>query len=142
MLQAMNTGHSGSLTTLHANSPRDALSRLETMTLMSGLELPLGAIRRQIASALNLIVHQVRLPDGTRKTAQITEIAGMESDIITLTDLFKFEQTGVRSDGLILGEPCPTGIRPQFTPRLEVVGYRLGAEIFGGPRAQPAPSRS
>lgn len=131
MLQAMNTGHSGSLTTLHANSPRDAIARLETMTLMSGLELPVVAIRRQIASAFNLIVHQTRLQDGTRKTTQITEVAGMEGDIVVLSDIFKYEQTGIDADGKFIGELKPTGIRPLFTPRLEVVGYKLRGEIFG-----------
>jgi pilus assembly protein CpaF len=131
MLQAMNTGHSGCLTTLHANSPRDAIARLETMTLMAGLELPLIAIRKQIASAFHLLIHQARLSDGSRKTTQITEITGMESDIISLNDIFKFEQTGVSSDGKILGGLRATGIRPLFSPRLEVVGYKLRGEIFG-----------
>lgn len=131
MLQAMNTGHSGCLTTLHANSPRDAIARIETMTLMAGLELPIVAIRKQISSAFNLIVHQARLQDGTRKTTQITEVAGMESDVITLSDIFKFEQTGLGSDGKILGELRPTGLRPMFTPKLEVIGYKLRGEIFG-----------
>lgn len=134
MLQAMNTGHSGSITTLHANTPRDAISRLETMVMMAGLDLPLIAIRRQIASAFNLIVHQTRLPDGVRKTTQVTEISGMESDVVTLTDIFKFEQTGISADGKIIGELRPTGIRPFFTPRLEVVGYKLKGEIFGAGR--------
>lgn len=131
MLQAMNTGHSGCLTTLHANTPRDAIARIETMALMAGLEMPLPAIRKQISSALNLIVHQTRLPDGSRKTTQITEVAGMESDVVTLGDIFKFEQTGMGPDGKILGELRATGIRPMFTPRLEVVGYKLRGEIFG-----------
>ncbi len=131
MLQAMNTGHSGSLTTLHANSPRDAIARLETMALMSGLDLPVSALRRQIASALNLIVHMNRLQDGTRKAIQITEVVGMESDIVTLTDIFKFVQSGVNTDGKVLGELRPTGIRPMFNPRLEMAGFKLGGEIFG-----------
>ncbi|MDX1437041.1 MAG: CpaF family protein, partial [Anaerolineales bacterium] len=131
MLQAMNTGHSGSLTTLHANSPRDAISRLETMSMMAGLDIPLLAIRKQIASALDLIVHQSRLEDGTRKTTRITEVAGMESDVVTLTDIFTFDRTGYREDGKIEGTLKATGIRPLFGPRLEVVGFRLGAEIFG-----------
>lgn len=134
MLQAMNTGHSGSITTLHANSPRDAISRIETMAMMAGLEMPLLAIRKQIAAAFNLIVHQTRLPDGTRKTAQITEIAGMEGDVVTLNDIFKFEQTGVRTDGKVKGDLRATGMRPMFTPRLEVVGYKLRGEIFGSRR--------
>jgi pilus assembly protein CpaF len=131
MLQAMNTGHSGSLTTLHANTPRDAISRLETTALMSGIELPILALRKQITSAFNLIVHQSRLQDGSRKTTQITEIAGMESDVVTLTDIYRFDSSGVSSDGKILGDLRATGIRPLFTPRLEVVGYKLRSEIFG-----------
>jgi pilus assembly protein CpaF len=131
MLQAMNTGHDGSLTTLHANTPRDVISRLETMALMAGVDLPVIAIRRQIASAIDLIVHMGRLADGSRKTTRITEVAGMEGDIVTLTDIFKFEQSGVDEDGKVLGELMPTGIRPVFTPKLEVSGYKLGGDIFG-----------
>jgi len=131
MLQAMNTGHTGSLTTLHANAPRDATARLETMCMMAGLDMPLIAIRRQIASAINLIVHLARLQDGTRKMVRITEIGGMEGDIITLSDIFKFEQSGVSADGKVLGQLRPTGLRPMFTPRLEVAGFKLGGEIFG-----------
>jgi pilus assembly protein CpaF len=131
MLQAMNTGHTGSLTTLHANSPRDATSRLETMAMMAGLDMPLVAVRKQIAAAINLIVHLARLSDGTRKMTHITEVAGMEGDVITLTDIFKFEQTGVSPQGKILGQLRPTGMRPLFTPRLEAAGYKLGGEIFG-----------
>jgi pilus assembly protein CpaF len=131
MLQAMNTGHTGSLTTIHANTPRDAISRIETTCMMAGLDMPLLPIRKQIASAFNLIVHQSRLEDGTRKTTQITEVAGMEGDVVTLTDIFKFEKTGVGPEGKILGELKPTGIRPMFSPRLEVVGYKLGGAIFG-----------
>lgn len=131
MLQAMNTGHSGSITTLHANSPRDAISRMETMALMSGIELPVIAIRRQIASAIDLVVHMSRLQDGARKTTQITEIVGMEGDIVTQMDIFKFTQTGIGQDGKVNGELRPTGIRPQFSPKLEVAGFKLGGEIFG-----------
>jgi len=131
MLQAMNTGHYGSLTTVHANSPRDALARLETMAMMSGLDIPLLPIRRQIASAINLVVHLSRLTDGSRKITHITEIAGMEMDVITMSDIFKYEQTGVGPDGKILGALKATGLRPMFTPRLEVVGYKLRGEIFG-----------
>ena len=137
MLQAMNTGHHGSITTLHANTPRDALSRLETMVMMAGLELPLLAIRRQIASAIHLVVHMSRLTDGTRKITYITEVSGMEGDIITMSDIFKFEQTGVAPDGKILGSLKATGLRPMFTPRLEIVGYRLRAEIFGAGVGRP-----
>jgi pilus assembly protein CpaF len=131
MLQAMNTGHTGSLTTLHANSPRDAISRLETMAMMAGLDMPLLAIRKQIAAAINLIVHLSRLSDGSRKMTHITELPGMEGDIITLTDIFKFEQTGVTPEGKIIGHLRPTSMRPLFTPRLEAAGYKLGGEIFG-----------
>jgi pilus assembly protein CpaF len=131
MLQAMNTGHDGSLTTLHANSPRDVISRLETMALMAGIDLPVIAIRQQIASAIDLIVHMARLPDGTRKTTRITEVAGMEGNVVTLTDIFEFEQREVDREGKIQGELVPTGIRPVFTPKLEVSGYKLGGDIFG-----------
>lgn len=132
MLQAMNTGHDGSMTTLHANSPRDAISRIETMALMSGLDLPLLAIRNQIASAVDLIVHMDRLTDGTRKVVRIAEVPRMEGDVVTLSDLFRFDQTGIAPDGKILGEMRATGLRPVFTPRLEVAGYKLRGEIFGG----------
>jgi pilus assembly protein CpaF len=131
MLQAMNTGHDGSLTTLHANTPRDAISRLETMTLMAGIELPIRVVREQVASAVDLIVQQTRLRDGTRKVTQITEVAGMEGDTIVLTDIFKFEQTGISPEGKVLGELKPTGIRPLFTPRLEAAGFKLRPEVFG-----------
>ncbi len=131
MLQAMNTGHTGSLTTLHANIPRDAISRLETMAMMAGLDMPLLAIRKQIAAAVNLIVHLARLPDGSRKMTHITELSGMEGDIVTLTDIFKFDQTGVSPEGKIIGQIRPTGMRPLFSPRLEASGFKLGGEIFG-----------
>ncbi len=130
MLQAMNTGHDGSLTTLHANSPRDALSRLETMVLMSGMDLPLKVIRQQISSAIDVIVQQARLKDGSRKVTAITEVVGMEGDTVVMTDIFKFEQTGVGPGGKILGELKPTGIRPLFSPRLEAAGCKLNAELF------------
>jgi pilus assembly protein CpaF len=141
MLQAMNTGHNGSITTLHANSPRDAISRLETMVLMAGIELPLIAIRRQIASALNLVVHLNRLTDGSRKITYITEITGMESDVISMMDIFKFEQTGVDAEGKILGRLAPTGIRPMFSHRLEVVGFKLGSKLFGPGITSTTPER-
>jgi pilus assembly protein CpaF len=131
MLQAMNTGHDGSLTTLHANAPRDALSRLETMAMMSGLDMPLQVIREQIASAVDLIVQQTRLKDGSRKVTQITEVAGMEGQTIVMTDIFKFEQVGIGADGEILGELRPTGMRPMFSGRLEAHGFKLGPEVFG-----------
>jgi pilus assembly protein CpaF len=133
MLQAMNTGHDGSLTTLHANTPRDALSRLETMVLMSGMDLPLKVVRQQIASAVDLIIQQTRLKDGSRKVTAITEVMGMEGDTVVMTDIFKFEQTGVGQNGKILGELKATGIRPLFGPKLEAAGYKLGAEIFMPP---------
>jgi len=135
MLQAMNTGHDGSLTTIHANSPRDALARLETLVLMAGMDLPLKVVRQQTASAVDLIVQQTRLKDGTRKVTSITEVAGMEGDTVVLTDVFKFEQTGVTPDGKVLGELKPTGIRPLFTPRLEAAGFKLGADVFGASAA-------
>jgi pilus assembly protein CpaF len=133
MLQAMNTGHDGSLTTLHSNSPRDAISRMETMVLMSGMDLPLKVVRQQISSAVDLIVQQTRLKDGSRKVTAITEVVGMEGDIVVLTDIFKFEQTGLGQDGKILGELKATGIRPIFGPRLEAAGFKLGAELFMPP---------
>jgi pilus assembly protein CpaF len=139
MLQAMNTGHDGSLTTLHANSPRDALLRLETMVLMSGMELPLKVIRQQVASAVDLIVHQARLKNGPRKITAISEVSGMEGDMIVMTDIFKFEQTGVTPDGDVIGSFKPTGIRPMFSPRLEAVGYKLSAELFRQAKSAPLP---
>lgn len=131
MLQAMNTGHDGSLTTLHANAPRDAISRLETMCMMSGMDLPVRSIREQIASAIDMIIQQTRLRDGSRKVTSITEIAGMEGETVVMTDVFKFQQTGVDTAGTVLGDLKPTGIRPLFTPRLEAAGFKLGPEVFG-----------
>ncbi|MCX6081738.1 MAG: CpaF family protein [Chloroflexi bacterium] len=131
MLQAMNTGHSGSLTTLHANSPRDAIARLETMSLMAGVDLPITAVRKQISSAINLIVHMNRLPDGSRKAMQITEVAGMEGDIVTQQDIYKFYPNNTGIDGKVAGDLKPTGLRPMFTPRLEQAGFKLGGEYFG-----------
>ncbi len=116
MLQAMNTGHTGSLTTLHANSPRDGTSRLETMSMMAGLDMPLLAIRKQIAAAINLIVHLARLPDGSRKMTHITELSGMEGDVITLTDIFKFDQTGVTPEGKIIGQSASNQYAPAVHP--------------------------
>jgi len=131
MLQAMNTGHDGSLTTLHANSPRDAISRLETLCLMAGMELPVKVIREQIASAIDVIIQQSRLRDGSRKITSITEVSGMEGDTVVMTEVFRFEQTGITPDGKVLGELKPTGIRPLFSPRLEAAGFKLSGEIFG-----------
>src|SRR5687768_12676732 len=130
MLQAMNTGHDGSLTTGHANTPRDMLARLETMVLMAGVDLPVRAIREQISSAVDLIVHQSRLKDGTRKIVNITEVQGMEGDTIVMQDVFVFEQTGV-IDGKIQGRLKPTGIRPKFVETFETMGIHLPNNIFG-----------
>jgi pilus assembly protein CpaF len=130
MLQAMNTGHDGSLTTAHSNSPRDTLARMETMVLMAGMELPVRAIREQIASAVDLIVHEERLRDGTRKVTHVTEVQGMEGDVIVLSDLFIFEQTGIEN-GRVIGRLRPTGIRPRFMPTLEAAGIHLPPNIFG-----------
>ncbi len=131
MLQAMNTGHDGSLTTGHANSPRDMLSRLETMVLMAGMELPVRAIREQISSAIDLIVQTSRLRDGSRKIVKVTEVQGMEGDVITLQDIFVFEQQGIDEAGKIQGRFYPTGSRPKFMDRLEAAGVRVGPELFG-----------
>ena len=130
MLQAMNTGHDGSMSTGHANSPRDMLSRLETMVLMAGVDLPLRAIREQVASAVDLIVHQSRLKDGTRKITHITEVQGMEGDVIVMQDVFVFEQTGV-VEGKIQGRLKPTGIRPKFVEKFETQGIHLPPGLFG-----------
>jgi len=131
MLQAMNTGHDGSLTTLHANTPRDAISRLETMVLMAGLDLPVRIVREQIASAVDLIVQTTRLRDGTRKLTQVTEVGGMEGETVVLTDIFKYDSTGMDSDGKLLGELKPTGIRPLFSQKLEQAGFKLKPEVYG-----------
>jgi len=130
MLQAMNTGHDGSMTTAHANSPRDALSRVETMCLMAGMDLPVRAIREQTASAIDVICQQERMRDGTRKVTHITEVSGMEGDVITMTDLFVFEQTGVES-GKVIGRLRPTGLRPKFIDKIEAAGINLPPSIFG-----------
>ncbi len=130
MLQAMNTGHEGSMTTAHANSPRDSIARIETMTLMAGYDLPIRAIREQIASAIDLIIQVDRLRDGSRRVVNITEIVGMEGDIITLTDIFQFEQTGYEDDKVI-GELRSTGLRPSFMDKIEAAGIHLPTSIFG-----------
>jgi pilus assembly protein CpaF len=130
MLQAMNTGHDGSLTTIHANTPRDALSRVETMVLMAGLELPEKAIREQIASALNVVVQIARLTDGRRKVTNVAEIVGMEGNVVTMQDIFVFERLGVSEDGTVLGRFRATGIRPKFAERLFVAGVHLPPGIF------------
>lgn len=130
MLQAMNTGHDGSLTTAHSNSPRDTLARLETMCLMAGMDLPLRAIREQVASAVDLIVHQERMKDGSRKVVNITEVQGMEGDVIVMSDIFVFEQTGLEA-GKVIGRLRPTGIRPKFIERIEAANIHLPPNIFG-----------
>ena len=130
MLQAMNTGHDGSMTTAHANSPRDALARVETMCLMAGMDLPVRAIREQVASAIDLICQQERMRDGTRKVTTITEVSGMEGDVVTMTDIFVFEQTGMEN-GKIVGRLRPTGLRPKFMEKIEIAGINLPPSIFG-----------
>lgn len=136
MLQAMNTGHDGSLTTVHANSPRDATSRLEVLVMMAGMDLPVKVIRQQIATAVDVIVQQTRMKDGSRRVTAITEVAGMEGDTIVLTDIFKFEQTGLSPDGKIEGKLEPTGMRPMFSPKLEAAGFKLRPEVFGATIAE------
>jgi pilus assembly protein CpaF len=131
MLQAMNTGHDGSLTTLHANTPRDALSRMETMVLMSGMDLPVRAIREQVSSAVDIIVQQSRLADGSRRVTHIAEVLGMEVDIITLANIFVFKQTGVTKDGTVLGGLQPTGLVPRFYQELKDRGLEVDMSIFG-----------
>lgn len=130
MLQAMNTGHDGSLATGHSNSPRDMISRLETMVLMAGLDLPVKAIREQIAGAIDVIIQQSRLKDGSRKITNITEVQGMEGDVIVLQDIFTFRQTGVDERGKIAGKLVPTGVRPRFYERLETSGIHIPASVF------------
>jgi len=130
MLQAMNTGHDGSMTTLHSNSPRDSLSRLETMTMMAGMEIPIRAIREQVSSAIDMIIHEERMRDGSRKCTFITEVSGMEGEVITTTDLFVFEQTGLEN-GKVLGRMRPTGLRPKFMEKIEAAGIHLPPSIFG-----------
>jgi pilus assembly protein CpaF len=133
MLQAMNTGHDGSLTTVHANSPRDAASRLETLVLLAGFDLPLKVVREQIASAVDLIVQQSRLRDGSRKVTSISEVMGMEGETIVMTELFRFEEAGVDENGMIQGSLVSTGMRPMFEGRLKAAGFKLPAEWFATP---------
>ena len=130
MLQAMNTGHEGSLGTVHANTPRDALARIENMVLMAGFELPIKAIREQLQSAIHLVIQIARFPDGTRKVVAVAEVSGMEGQIVTMQDLFRFEQTGIDTDGRVLGELRTTGIRPRFADKFEVAGIHLPADLF------------
>lgn len=131
MLQAMNTGHEGSLTTVHANSPRDALGRIENMVLMAGFDLPVAAIREQMASALHVIIQLARLSDGTRRVVSVAEVAGMEGQVVTLQEIFTFKQTGIGPEGRVLGELRPLGIRPKFADKFEAFGIHLGDETFG-----------
>ena len=130
MLQAMNTGHDGSMTTIHSSNPRDTLRRIETMVLMAGMDLPLRAIREQVASAIDLIVHLQRMADGVRRVTQVSEVQGMEGDTIVMQDVFAWKQTGIEN-GRVLGRLMPTGIRPGFTNKLEMAGVVLPPEIFG-----------
>jgi pilus assembly protein CpaF len=130
MLQAMNTGHDGSLSTLHCNSPRDAMARLETMTLMAGVDLPARAIREQIAAALHLVVHQNRLQDGTRRITHVTEVQGMEGDVVVLQDIFRWEQQGIDAQGRVVGTHRSTGLRPRCLGRLIEQGVQLPAGLF------------
>lgn len=130
MLQAMNTGHDGSLTTVHSNSPRDSIARLETMALMAGLDMPVSGIRKQIASALNLIVYLNRMPDGSRRLTHVSEVSGMEGDVVTMTDIFTFQQTGFDENNKIKGEFRATGLRPSFSQRLQTAGHKLDYKIF------------
>ena len=130
MLQAMNTGHEGSLTTIHANSPRDAISRIETMIAMTGFELPIKAMRQQIASAVDLIVQVHRLQGGARKVTQITELVGMEQDTVVMQDIFAFVQDGIDESGRATGRFEASGVRPSFMSRLESAGVRLPVSVF------------
>ena len=138
MLQAMNTGHDGSLTTLHANTPRDALSRLETMVAMADLNLPDQAVRSQIASAIDIVVQVSRLSDGSRRVKQISEVVGMEGDVITMQDIFTFEQSGVDEDGKVIGRLRPTGIRPKCMDKLEAHGFEMATDAFADTHPQNA----
>jgi pilus assembly protein CpaF len=130
MLQAMNTGHAGSMTTLHANSPRDAQARLETMIMMAGMELPIKAMRQQISSAVDLIVQANRLQGGPRKVTSITEVMNMEQDMIIMQDIFRFKQLGIDQNGRAHGQFEATGVRPSFISRLEAAGIKLPSNLF------------
>jgi len=130
MLQAMNTGHDGSLTTVHANGPRDAIARMETMAMMANLNLPEKAVRRQIASAVSIVIQIARFNDGTRRVTHLTEITGMEDDVISMQDVFVFEKHGVGQDGRVLGTFSPTGIRPKFAEKLKASGISVPASMF------------
>jgi pilus assembly protein CpaF len=142
MLQAMNTGHDGSISTVHANSPRDAIARLETLVLMAGMDIPLRAIREQLASAVNLVVHITRMRDGSRRVTHITEVQGMEGDIVTLQDAFVFDYSaGMDANGRFLGKPVPTGVRPRFTERFAELGIEISPAVFGASLIGVAPAR-
>jgi pilus assembly protein CpaF len=130
MLQAMNTGHDGSLTTIHANSPRDALYRLDTMVAMANLNIPDRAVRQQISSAVNLLIQISRMADGTRKVSAISEITGMEQDVITMQDIFLFERTGMNREGKVIGRFRATGVRPKCSERLMTMGIHLPTDMF------------
>jgi pilus assembly protein CpaF len=132
MLQAMNTGHDGSLTTIHANTPRDALGRLETMIAMANVNLPDKAMRQQIASAIQIVVQQARMSDGTRKVTSVSEITGMEGEIITMQEIFVFEKMGVTQDGKVIGRFRATGVRPKLCERLKASGVHLPGDMFEG----------
>lgn len=129
MLQAMNTGHDGSMTTIHSNGPRDALRRIETMVLMAGMELPLKAIREQIASSIELVVHLERMKDGTRKVVQVSEVQGMEGDTVVMQDLFIFDQQGIKN-GVVIGSLKSTGLRPKFMAKLHANSIELPESVF------------
>jgi len=132
MLQAMNTGHDGSLTTVHANTPRDALTRIETMISMGSMNLPERAMRHQISSAVQIVIQQSRMSDGTRKVTSISEITGMEGDVITMQEVFTFEKLGVTPEGKVIGRFRATGVRPKVCERLKASGIHLPADMFEG----------
>jgi pilus assembly protein CpaF len=132
MLQAMNTGHDGSLTTVHANTPRDALSRIETMIAMGATNLPERAMRQQIAAAIQIVIQQSRMSDGTRKVTSISEITGMEGDVITMQEIFLFEKIGVTEDGKVIGRFRATGVRPKVCEKLKTAGIHMAADMFEG----------
>ena len=133
MLQAMNTGHDGSLTTVHANTPRDAIMRIETMVAMTGLELPKLAVRQQIASAIHLVIQQARLNDGTRRVTSVQEITGMEGDTISMQEIFTFEREGIDADGRVIAQLVPTGLRPSFVDKLAADGIEFPEGVFDPP---------
>jgi pilus assembly protein CpaF len=130
MLQAMNTGHEGSMSTIHANSPRDALSRLETMILMAGTPLPSRAMREQVASALDLVVQVQRFSDGARRVVSVTEVTGMEGDVVTMQEIFRYKRQGIAPDGKIIGRFESTGVRPVFVERLRIAGVDFPSNLF------------